>query len=83
MKRKGLNTAIAVVVTIVVLLIIAIAIVTMTTGTIGDLGGKAKEVTNDFNSRELTCSGLVSESICNANELCKWDSSRNKCIPRE
>ncbi len=84
MARKGLNTAIAVVVTIVVLLIIAIAIVTMTTGTIGGLGEKASETTDQFNSGDLRCAALVNKNVCDNTPGCEWKESQQggggKCI---
>ncbi|NPA38452.1 MAG: hypothetical protein GXN99_01505 [Candidatus Nanohaloarchaeota archaeon] len=82
MKRKGLSTAIAVVVSIVVLLIIAIAIITMTTGNISDLGSRAGDVMESFKSQELTCNALVNKDVCNANDHCSWDENSNKCVPR-
>lgn len=83
MARKGLNTAIAVVVTIVVLLIIAIAIVTMTVGTISDLGSKAGETTSQFKSDLLKCSALVDERICKSTPGCRWELENDigKCVP--
>jgi len=80
-KPKGLNTAIAVVVTIVVLLIIALAVIGVSTGAIGKLGDTISNTPGGDDLSSTVCESQVTEASCKINPTCEWTGK--KCVPKE
>ncbi len=78
-KIKGLNTAIAIVITIVVLLIIALAVIGVSTGAIGNLGKTVNEAPSGEELTKTVCNAQTTEQLCNLYDECTWTGS--ECVP--
>ncbi len=82
--KKGLSTAIAIVVAIVVLLIIALAVIGVTTGALGKLGSAINKAPEGSQLTSTICASQITKATCDLySSSCEWDETNKKCIPKE
>ena len=79
MNRKGMSTALAVVVGIIVLIIVAVAVIAVTTKSVTDLNQKEHNTVGQVNGKDILCKAYVSKELCEEHEDCEWDKTNNIC----